>query len=149
MKPEEAIKIIKSVSEGIERFKFDICPDMTLNRVSRCHHHVLAKHKKEQTLIAQLDCSNKKQFKGKVWLEIFYFLKKNIDPVDNLPAAMKPIVDGMVNAGVIKNDDIDVIQSPLISWHIKFNPKKSDIASDFVIILISEKPIFKGSIIEV
>lgn len=149
MNTEEAVRIIKSKPEGVEYFKFDICHDMTLNRVSRMHHQAIAKHKKDETMLAQLDCQNKHKFTGKVWIELFYFLKKNIDPVDNLPAAMKPIFDGMVNAGVLKGDDIGVIQSPLVSWHIKVTPEKNQKVSDFVVILVSEKPIFKGSFIEV
>jgi len=147
--PEEAAIIIKSIPKGVERFRFDICPEMTLNRVVRMHHQVIAKHKKDCTLLAQLDCKNHKRFEDKVWIEIFYFLKKNIDPVDNLPAALKPILDGMVSAGIIKNDNINVIQSPLVSWHIKFTPKPNQKTCDFVFLLVSEKPIFKGKFIEV
>lgn len=149
MQTEEAVKIIKGVPEGVECFRFDICHDMTLNRVSRMHHMTIAKHKKDITLLTQLDCANKKKFTGKVWIEIFYFLKKNIDPVDNLPAALKPVFDGMVKAGVLKGDDIGIIQSPLVSWCIKMTPKKNQKVSDFVVILVSDKPIFKGSFIEV
>lgn len=149
MQAEEAVKIIKSIPEGVEKFRFDICSDMTLNRVTRMHHYVIAKHKKDFTLLAQLDCQNRHKFNGKVWIEIFYFLKKNIDPIDNLPAAMKPILDGMVSAGIIKNDNINVIQSPLVSWYIKFTPKPNQKTCDFVFLLVSEKPIFKGKFIEV
>jgi hypothetical protein len=149
MQAEEAVKIIKSIPEGVEKFRFDICSDMTLNRVTRMHHYVIAKHKKDFTLLAQLDCQNRHKFNGKVWIEIFYFLKKNIDPIDNLPAALKPILDGMVKAGVIKGDDIGIIQSPLVSWHIKIAPKKNQKICDFVVILVSEKPIFKGCYINI
>lgn len=144
---EEAKNVIREAPVEIEKFKFNLCSMMTLNQVARSHYYVTAKHKKDNTLIAYLDCQGKRKFKGKVWLELYYFLKKNIDPIDNLPSAMKPIFDGMVEAEIIKDDSIDVIQSPSINWYV-IMPKERK-CENFVIVLISEKPIFKGQFIKV
>lgn len=139
--------IIKNASKGVEWFKFNICTGMTLNNLRRLHFQEVAKLKKDNTLLAQLDCQNKKVFNGEVWVELFYFLKNNIDPMDNLPSAVKPIFDGMKAAGIIVDDSIKIIQSPAISWFVKYKPanKKS---SNFVIILMAEFPIFRGKKID-
>lgn len=148
MTPQEATEVINKIPKAVERLRFDIYPEMTLNKIARSNFITIARYKKDYTFLAKIESQDKRKFKGQVWVELFYFIKRNIDPIDNLPASMKPIFDGMVEAGVIKDDSTTIIQSPTISWFIKFKPKKKE-QLNFVVILISKKPIFKGQYIEV
>lgn len=144
MTPEEAAYLIKNRHESVHKYRFDLFSEMTLNKVSRCHHQITAKIKKNGTNNAELSCFGRYQFKGKIWVEIFYFVKRNIDPLDNLPASLKPILDGMVNAGIIEDDSMEIIQDPVISWFVKFEKKRNQSINNFVVLLLSKHPIYKG-----
>ena len=51
-----------------------------------------------------------------VWVDFTWHVKFNRD-FDNLHVGVKPILDGLVNAGIIRNDNLTTIQSPVTHWH--------------------------------
>ncbi|MBD2772123.1 hypothetical protein [Iningainema tapete] len=97
---------------------------------------VSARHKKHWTnIICQFACTCDVKFKDKVWLEFHWYLKTFARDHDNVAAASKYIMDGLVEAAVIKNDNLCTIQSPVI--HYYHRSKK-----DEVILRMSKTPDF-------
>lgn len=120
----------------IETFNFPLPP--TLNNqinLARSHWSKSSSVKKEWTNKIALLSRNKTQFTGKVWLEFTWYVKSFARDADNISASAKYIMDGLVKAGIIKNDNLTIIQSPVVHWY-----KKGD---DYVIINISDKTIFE------
>lgn len=55
----------------------------------------------------------------KVYMECVWFIKNFQRDPDNIEAAQKYILDGLVTAKVIKDDSLCFIQSPVIHWFEK------------------------------
>lgn len=78
-----------------------------------------AKKKKEQTQAIAAVCSQvallpgaKKQ--GKVWIGLTWrYWDDAIDPLDNLRASLKPTLDGLVKAQILKDDSSKIVQFPI------------------------------------
>lgn len=124
----------------LEVFKFPLPP--TMNNIidaARCHgrtnYDVSAKLKRKWTnkICAIALSQDPYQFQHEVWVE-FYWIVKNWgrDP-DNIYCSSKFIFDGLVEAQVIKNDNLTVIQSPISHFYFK--------GEDSVIVAISATPI--------
>lgn len=86
-------------------------------------------------------------FKGDVWLSFHWHIKNAArDPLDNLQACAKPILDALVRLEIIEDDSTRFIQSPsLIFWTV--NP---DLEHEILYLSISDEPIQydRGGIIQ-
>lgn len=57
---------------------------------------------------------------GKVWIGFEWrYWNDAIDPADNLPASLKPILDAMVKERIILDDSSEIIQFPIVHTRIK------------------------------
>ncbi|PAX51321.1 hypothetical protein [Brunnivagina elsteri] len=74
-------------------------------------------------------------FDDKVWLEYHWHLKTFAHDSDNVSAASKYILDGLVDAGIIRNDNLIVIQSPVSHYYYRAK-------IDGVILRLSSTPNF-------
>ena len=123
----------------IEKLIFPLPP--SLNKIiasARSNPYKSAAEKKAWTEDCEAICWGKTQFHSKVWLEVYWYLKRQIDPADNLPATLKPILDGMVRAEIIVDDSMKIIQPPIITW---FEVHKGE---SYVKVLVSDVPIYRG-----
>jgi hypothetical protein len=120
----------------IHTFRFPIPPTLNqLTNLARTHWSKSAKSKKTWTRDMVILCHGAPKFPGKVWAEIIWQPKTfAVDPLDNLPAALKPILDAMVLSGVLKNDNAITLSSPSISYWERGDGE--------VIITLSESPEF-------
>jgi hypothetical protein len=59
------------------------------------------------------------QFQGKIWLEYVWRVKNLARDNNNIAAATKYIDDGLVEAGVIADDSLKYIQSPVCHWYVQ------------------------------
>lgn len=117
-------------------FNFPLPP--TLNeqiREARSHWAISAKTKKEWTGIVAQEVFGTSHFKGKVWIDFVWGLPKFSRDPDNVSAAAKYILDGLVVAKVIPKDNLTIIQSPVIHWYEK-DPTPS------VMVTIADSPCF-------
>ncbi len=57
----------------------------------------------------------------KVWLEFNWYLKNFGRDADNVAAAAKYIMDGIVSGKGIRNDNLTIIQSPVIHYYHRSN----------------------------
>lgn len=99
-------------------FNFPLPP--TLNeqiRQARSHWSNSAKDKKCWTEFVALEAYGSPSFPGKVWIDFVWGLPKFDRDPDNVAAAAKYILDGLKVAKVIKNDNLAVIQSPVMHWY--------------------------------
>jgi hypothetical protein len=74
-------------------------------------------------------------FDDKVWLEYHWHLKTFARDSDNVAAASKYILDGLVDAGIIINDNLMIIQSPVSHYYYRAK-------SDGVVLRLSSSPDF-------
>lgn len=74
-------------------------------------------------------------YTGKVWIEWCWYIKNFSRDADNIAAASKYIMDGIVEAGVIDDDNLRIIQSPVIHYYYP-----SD--TDFFMLTIDNTPHF-------
>ncbi|HEY9610639.1 hypothetical protein [Allocoleopsis sp.] len=117
-------------------FNFPLPP--TLNeqiREARAHWAISAKTKKEWTGIVAQEAFGTSQFTGKVWMDFVWGLRRFDRDPDNVAAAAKYILDGLKVAKVIRDDNLTVIQSPVIHWYEK-DPTPS------VMVTIADSPGF-------
>jgi len=110
-------------------FTFPLPP--TLNKTinsARTNKFQSARDKKLWTNWVASQVIGQPKFTGKVWVE-FYWQVANIrrDP-DNISAAAKPILDGLVLAKIIKGDSLAVIQSPYCHY-FEVKPGEPDIVT--------------------
>jgi Holliday junction resolvase RusA-like endonuclease len=123
----------------IHSINFEILPP-TLNemlKAAKNNWREYAQLKSDYTLDCQLYAIGAPTFSGRVWLACEWRVKTlRRDPADNTPAALKFVLDGMVAAGVIKDDSGFVIQPPVIHWW-----KQSK--NEGVTVTISTKPIYE------
>ncbi|RUT03980.1 hypothetical protein DSM106972_048940 [Dulcicalothrix desertica PCC 7102] len=76
------------------------------------------------------------KFLGQVWLEFHWYLTNFGRDADNVAAASKFIMDGVANAKTIRNDNLTVIQSPVLHYYHRSSQDNG------VIMRISESPDF-------
>jgi hypothetical protein len=110
----------------ILELQFNILPP-TLNEqidLARSDWRASATVKKTWTnKVADLTQTVDFSFDDKVWLEYHWHLKTFARDSDNVSAASKYILDGLVDAEIIRNDNLMVIQSPVSHY---FYRAKSD-----------------------
>jgi Holliday junction resolvase RusA-like endonuclease len=113
----------------------------TLNqiiKVARDNKYKSAKSKKEWTSYVENCCKSiKVKFSGKVWLDVCFHTQTRRNDPDNLMAGLKPILDGLVNAKIIVDDSITIIQSPIIQRFVRTKGINS------VVLTFSDKPIYQ------
>lgn len=76
------------------------------------------------------------KFLGQVWLEFHWYLTNFGRDADNVAAACKFIMDGLANAHAVRNDNLTVIQSPILHYYHRSNQDNG------VILRISESADF-------
>lgn len=106
----------------------------TLNEqidIARGNRYKSAEIKKRWTNAIATECYNLPSFPGKVWLSFEWQVRTLARDPDNIAAAAKYLLDGMVAARVICNDNLTIIQSPVIHHYVK--------GADRVVVTISDK----------
>jgi hypothetical protein len=122
----------------IETFDFPLPP--TLNemiRTARGGWQASAKEKREWTELIASYCKGAYQFKGKIWLKYVWRVKNLACDNNNIAVATKYIDDGLVEAGVMADDSLKYIQSPVCHWYVQSS-------EDTVIVRVANVPIYNG-----
>lgn len=135
---ENSIPVSSPNEYRIETFDFPLPP--TLNemiRTARGGWQASAKEKREWTELIASYCKGAFQFKGKIWLEYVWQVKNLACDNNNIAAATKYIDDGLVEAGVIADDSLKYIQSPVCHWYVQSS-------EDTVTVRIAHVPIYNG-----
>lgn len=73
---------------------------------------------------------------GAVWIEFHWYLKNFGRDSDNVAAAAKFIMDGLVTGQAIRNDNLTVIQSPVVHYYQRSS------GDDGVLLRLSQSPDF-------
>ncbi|MBW4677876.1 MAG: hypothetical protein KME52_28940 [Desmonostoc geniculatum HA4340-LM1] len=73
---------------------------------------------------------------GAVWIEFHWYLKNFGRDSDNVAAAAKFIMDGLVTGQAIRNDNLTVIQSPVVHYYHRSS------GDDGVLLRLSQSPDF-------
>ncbi len=121
----------------IEKYIFPLPP--TLNEIigtARSNIYASAKEKKIWTNQIAVKCFGRKNFPDKVWVEFVWKIKNFRRDPDNISAAAKFVMDGLVEGGIIRDDSLKYIMSPVLHWYEKGN--------DLVEIRIADRPIWNG-----
>jgi Holliday junction resolvase RusA-like endonuclease len=109
----------------------------TLNEqiaLARGSQQASSRAKKDWTVrLAKLvnDCP---KFDGKVWLDFQWFTPTKSQDPDNIAAAAKYVMDGLSDRHIIQNDNLTIIQSPVIHHYAK--------GEKGLILTISSEPIW-------
>ncbi|HEY9601910.1 MAG TPA: DNA cytosine methyltransferase [Allocoleopsis sp.] len=135
---EHSIPVSSPHEYRIETFEFPLPP--TLNemiRTARGGWQASAKEKREWTELIASYCKGAYQFKGKIWLEYVWRVKNLARDNNNIAAATKYIDDGLVEAGVIADDSLKYIQSPVCHWYVQSS-------EDTATVRVANVPIYNG-----
>jgi DNA (cytosine-5)-methyltransferase 1 len=135
---QHSIPVSSNQECRIETFEFPLPP--TLNemiRTARGGWQASAKEKREWTELIASSCKGAYQFEGKIWLEYVWRMKNLARDNNNIAAATKYIDDGLVEAGVIADDSLKYIQSPVCHWYVQSS-------EDMVTVRIADVPIYNG-----
>ncbi|MBD2560655.1 MULTISPECIES: hypothetical protein [Nostoc] len=73
---------------------------------------------------------------GAVWIEFHWYVKNFGRDSDNVAAAAKFIMDGLVTGQAIRNDNLIVIQSPVVHYYHRSS------GDDGVLLRLSQSPDF-------
>jgi hypothetical protein len=122
----------------IETFHFLLPP--TLNRtirLARNNRYASREEKRLWTEEIARRCYKKHKFQGIVWIEFTWKIRNWQRDPDNTAASAKFICDGLVQAGIIRDDSLKIIQSPVLHWF-----EKSDL--DSVLVRVADCPILKS-----
>jgi Holliday junction resolvase RusA-like endonuclease len=93
--------------------------------IARGNKQAAAAAKKELTTAIRARCSQigalpGVKMDGKIWVGFeWHYWNDSIDPIDNLPASLKPTLDAMVKEKIIKDDSSKVIQFPIFHTRTK------------------------------
>ncbi|MBW4546956.1 MAG: DNA (cytosine-5-)-methyltransferase [Symplocastrum torsivum CPER-KK1] len=135
---EHSIPVSSPDEYRLETLEFPLPP--TLNemiRTARGGWQASAKQKREWTELIASYCKEAYQFQGKIWLEYVWRVKNLARDNNNIAAATKYIDDGLVEAGVIADDSLKYIQSPVCHWYVQS-------CEDMVTVRVSNLPIYNG-----
>ena len=125
----------------LSKFVFPLPP--TLNEIigtARSNVYASAKEKRAWTNRIAVECFGRKQFPDRVWIEFIWKIKNFRRDPDNISAAAKFVMDGLVEGGIIQDDSLKFIMSPVLHWYEK--------GEDLVEIHIADHPIWNGRIID-
>lgn len=120
----------------IVEFEADIPP--TLNEqidLARTHWSKSAKVKEEETEEIAKGLIGLHQFHDKVWIDFLWMVRNFGSDQDNIEASRKYIMDGMVLAGMIKDDSLMWINPPTIHDYIR--------GDNTVRVRVSDRPLWK------
>jgi hypothetical protein len=122
----------------IETFHFPLPPTFnpTLSLARRDRSASLGQKRFWTEEIARY-CQKKHQFQGMVWMEFVWKIRNWQRDPDNTAASAKFICDGLVQSGIIRDDSLKIIQSPVLHWF-----EKSDL--DSVLVRVADCPILKS-----
>ena len=122
-------------------FECPIPPTLNVQiRTARSHWSKSAEAKRLHTNDVAIRAAGIGKIKGNVWLDFFWLVpSRNADP-DNISAAKKYIMDGLVAADVIQGDSLMTIQSPVVD---RFSKGRNQ-----VVVTISDRPIYEIKLIE-
>lgn len=70
-----------------------------------------------------------------VWVEAIWYVAFRRD-FDNLHTSNKFILDALMDAGIVKNDNLVIFQSPVTHWH----ERSLNSESDYLILTLSNTP---------
>lgn len=117
-----------------------VCPlPPTLNDqigYARTNKYKSAQVKKEWSDTISMLAYPLPNFEGEVWLDFLWQVKTYKRDPDNIWAAAKYVMDGLKDAGKIKQDSLKIIQSPTIH---RYEKTKGD---DSLVLMISDRPIY-------
>jgi hypothetical protein len=122
----------------IETFRFPLPP--TLNptlSLARSSRSASLEQKRLWTRELALYCHGKHQFQGYVWMEFVWKIRNMLRDPDNTSASAKYICDALVVAGIIPDDSLKIIQSPVLHWYEKAE-------QDSVLVRVADCPILKS-----
>lgn len=125
----------------LSKFVFPLPP--TLNEIigtARSNIYASAKEKRAWTNRIAVECFGRKQFPDRVWVEFIWKIKNFRRDPDNISAAAKFVMDGLVEGGIIQDDSLKFIMSPVLHWYEK--------GEDLVQLHIADHPIWNGRIID-
>ncbi|MFB2833518.1 hypothetical protein [Floridanema evergladense] len=125
----------------LSKFVFPLPP--TLNEIigtARSNIYASAKEKRAWTNRIAVECFGRKPFPDRVWVEFIWKIKNFRRDPDNISAAAKFVMDGLVEGGIIRDDSLKFIMSPVLHWYEK--------GEDLVEIHIADRPIWNGRIID-
>lgn len=74
-------------------------------------------------------------FPGSVWLDFCWQVKRQTCDPDNVQASAKYVFDGLVKAGILVDDSLKIIQSPVIH---RFQRGENEL-----FLTISDRPIYR------
>lgn len=72
----------------------------------------------------------------KIWIEFHWYLRNFARDFDNVAASTKFIMDGLVSAKAIRNDNLTIIQSPVVHYYHRCKN------ADAVVLRLSPTPDF-------
>lgn len=90
---------------------------------ARSNRYKSAEEKKNWTSLIAAIAHNQRQdnkwdtFTSPVWLEFTWYVPSRKWDADNVQAANKYVMDGLVLAKIIKGDSLMWIESPVIQWY--------------------------------
>lgn len=118
-------------------FSFPLPPGLNKQiNEARSHWAVSAKTKRHWTDLIALESYEAPKFSGSVWIDFVWGVPRFDQDPDNVAAAAKFLLDGLKQAKVIKNDNLTVIQSPVIHWY------ERDRNNPGVLVTVSDSPSF-------
>ncbi|MBE9226292.1 hypothetical protein IQ264_12750 [Phormidium sp. LEGE 05292] len=126
----------------LSKFVFPLPP--TLNEIigtARSNVYASAKEKRAWTNKIAVECFGRKRFPDRVWIEFVWKIKNFRRDPDNISAAAKFVMDGLVEGGIIQDDSLKFIMSPVLHWYEK--------GEDLVEIHIADHPIWNGRLIDI
>lgn len=117
---------MRSNNHNVLVLKGELVDLNTYINAERGNRFAAAKIKKEATEYVRLECLAQHivKFTRSVYLTFYWYCKDKRKDKDNIEFAKKFIFDGMVQAGVLKNDGWDNIENYHHEWFIdKDNPR--------------------------
>jgi len=102
----------------LHTFDFPLPP--TLNKQideARSGWYKSAETKEIWTNLIAEESRNSCMFLGEVWMDFVWGIPKFDHDPDNVAAAAKYILDGLTQSKVIQNDNLTIIQSPILHWY--------------------------------
>ena len=94
-----------------------------------------AEAKKQWTFLCMALSKSVDDFPDKVWLSFNWKIKSRSADPDNIAAAAKYVMDGLVDAGKLKKDSLMIIQTPVIHHYGKGDGSLE--------LTISDRPIYE------
>lgn len=99
------------------KFQLDRLPPTLNEQIDHARRNKFASAKVKRQWTGDVEVEARRQLPGvyfdKVWLAYEWFVPRFSYDEDNVAAAAKFVMDGLVRAGVLKDDNLTVIQNPV------------------------------------